>query len=115
MPGSPGPEKVANFFSDQVVVNVSAPGVESPEINSRDDLLQHAQAAYMMVSGLKATFSDPNVELTPGNEEAIVDVAFPADVSGEKDAIVEELKFGLKKISGDWLITRVESVNTLRQ
>jgi hypothetical protein len=107
--------KVVNFFSEQVVVSVSAPGADPAEINGREDLLEHAQAGYVVVKGLKATFSDPNIEMTPGNEEAIVDVAFRADVSGEKDAVVEELKFGLKKIEGTWLITRVESVNTLKQ
>lgn len=108
-------QKVANFFSDQVVVNVHVPGGEGGEINSRADLLQHAQAAYMMLNGVKAKFADPNIELPPGKEDAIVDVVLTADIGTEKNAVVEELKFDFKKIDGDWLITRVESVNTLNQ
>ena len=36
-----------------------------------------------------------------------------ADVSGQRDDIVQEMKFTLQKISGRWLITHVETIHTL--
>jgi hypothetical protein len=36
-----------------------------------------------------------------------------ANVAGEKDAIVQEMKFTFQKMGGQWLISRVETVRTL--
>ncbi len=108
-------QKLAGFFSEQVVVNVDAPGEGAHVFNNRDELMQAAQAVRMTASGVQAKFADPNIEFTAGNQEAIVDVAFTADIGGEKDAVVEELKIDLKYTGADWVITRVESVDTLKQ
>jgi hypothetical protein len=32
---------------------------------------------------------------------------------GEKDPVPQEMKLSLKKIDGDWLVQRVETVKTL--
>jgi hypothetical protein len=108
-------QKLTGFFSEQVVVNVDAPGEGAHVFNNRDELMQAVQAASMTLNGVQAKFTDPKIEMTPGNEEAIVGVVFTADVGGEKDAVVEELKIDMKKTGGDWLIARVESVDTLKQ
>jgi hypothetical protein len=108
-------QKLAGFFTEQVVVNVSAIGEGTRLFSNRDELMQAAQAARLSVNGFRAKFADPNIELTHGNEEAIVDVAFTADIGGEKDSLVEELKIEMKKTGGDWLINRVESVDTLKR
>jgi hypothetical protein len=39
-----------------------------------------------------------------------VGVALTADIGGEQNAVVVDLKIEMKKIDGDWLITRVETV-----
>jgi hypothetical protein len=103
-------QKIAGYFSDQVTVNVDVSGVEKVEYNNREDLIQALQGARMATSSVKAKFLGPKIEMTPGNLEAIVGVALTADVSGEQNALVVDLKIEMKKIDGDWLITRVESV-----
>jgi hypothetical protein len=103
-------QRIGGFFSDQVVVNVGAPGAETHSFNDRDDLIQSMQAARMAVTSLQAKFLGPKIEVDPGKTEAIVGVVLTADVGGEKDAWVLDLKIEMKKIDGDWLITRVETV-----
>jgi hypothetical protein len=52
--------------------------------------------------------------LDAGAGTALVYLPVEAKLGGQNDSIVQEMKFTLKKIKGDWLITRVETVNTLK-
>ena len=103
-------QKMTGYFSEQVVVNFKVSEPELRTFNNRDDLMQAVQAACMASSSVRAKFHDPNIELTPGNREAIVGVALTADINGEQNTVVEVLKVEMKKVDGDWLITHVEAV-----
>jgi hypothetical protein len=103
-------QKLAGYFGDQVTVNVEVQGFEKAVFNNREELIQALQGARMAVGSVKARFTGPKIEMTPGNQAAIVGVVFVADVNGEQNAVVVDLKIGMKKIEGDWLITRVETV-----
>jgi hypothetical protein len=103
-------QKMGGYFSDQVVVNVHVSGEETHEFYNRDELVQALQAGRMSVNSVLVKFKGPKIEITPGNQEAIIGVALTADINGEKDAMVEDLKIEMKKIDGDWLITHVETV-----
>jgi hypothetical protein len=89
---------------------VDVTGGEKATYNNREDLIQALQGARMLASSVKAKFLGPKIEMTLGNQEAIVGVALTADIGGEQNAVVVDLKIEMKKIDGDWLITRVETV-----
>ena len=76
--------------------------------------MQAAMGAKSVTTGIKAEFIDMNIELGSGNLSALVDLTLKAKVNGESDMIAQELKFTMKKINGDWLITRIETVKTLK-
>jgi hypothetical protein len=103
-------QKLAGYFADQVTVNVEVQGVEKAEFSNREDLIQAMQTGRMAAGSVKAKFLGPKIEMTPGDQEAIVGVALTVDINGEQNTVVVDLKIGMKKIGGDWLITRVESV-----
>lgn len=103
-------QKIGGYFSDQVVVNVHMSGEETHEFNNREELVQAIQAGRMSVNSVLVKFKGARIEITPGNQEAIIGVALTADINGEKDSVVEDLKIEMKKIDGDWLITHVETV-----
>lgn len=95
-------------------IKVAVPGVEEYDFDNRDELIQAVVAARSAVKSLKARFSDMNIEVTPGKGEAIVDLTLNADIGDDKDSVWEGLKFSLKKIHGDWLVTRIDTVNLLK-
>lgn len=103
-------QKIGGYFADQVTVNVEVQGLDKAEYNSRAELIQSMQAARMAVGSVQAKFLGSKIEMTPGNQEAIVGVVLTVDINGEQNAVVVDLKIGMKKIGGDWLITRVETV-----
>ena len=74
---------------------------------------QAALGARSALSGLKVQFPDINITVAPDKQSAVADLTVEANVAGERDPIVQEMKFTLQKTDGEWLITRVETVRTL--
>ena len=107
-------QKLGLLFSDDAQVTVDVPGLEAHTFNRREELMQAAMAAKSVSTAIKAEFLDMNIELGSGNLSALVDLTLKAKVTGDNDMIAQELKFTMKKINGDWLITRIETVKTLK-
>jgi hypothetical protein len=107
-------QQMGTFFTDDAQVSVNVPGVESINFTRREELMQATMAARSALNGLQAEFPDLNVNLSPDRQSAVVNVTLNAKIAGQREAIVQELKFTLKSISGNWLITRVETVETLK-
>jgi hypothetical protein len=107
--------RMGTFFTDDAEVVIDAPGVEHRTLNGRQELTQVALAARSSINGLKVDLPDIVVDLDPGNQSAVANVTLRANISGQSDLIVQELKFNLKKVDGAWLIARIETVKTLRQ
>ncbi len=107
-------EKMGGFFTENAKVVVDIPGGETHTFESRDELMQAALAVRAGASNAQVKFLDPNFEMDSGGQSALVDVTLQVKIDGDADAIVQELKFTVKKIKGAWLITHVETVKTLR-
>jgi len=54
------------------------------------------------------------VAVAPDNQSAVATLTGKGRVAGESDFFVQELKFTLKRVEGEWLIYRVETVKTFR-
>lgn len=107
-------QRLGQFFAEDVQIMVDVPGVESHTFTSRAELMQMVAVTKHMADGLKAELLDMNVEMGSGADSALVDTTLKARMAGENELIVQELKITFKKIKGDWLITRVETVKTLK-
>ncbi|MGD0087543.1 MAG: hypothetical protein ABSC24_10495 [Verrucomicrobiota bacterium] len=106
-------ESLAGYFSTNVEIDLDVPGRLQHTILGRDEITQTAVAARSTVSGLSVKFLDVTVTLGPDKQSAVADFTVEARVGGEPDLIVQEMKFTLRKIDGQWLITRVETIRTL--
>jgi hypothetical protein len=105
-------QKVGDFFSTNVEINIDLPGRQQNAAMSRDDIVQAVMAAQT-AGGLTVKFPDINVTVGADKETAEADVTVEARVPGEQDMMVQEMKFTLRRIDGKWLITRVQTVRTL--
>lgn len=108
-----GGEKVSGFFSTNIEININVPGQEQVTFASRAEITQAALGVRERLKSLSVKFPDVNVTLAPDKQSAVADVTLEAAVSGERDAIVQELKISFQKIEGVWLITRIETVRTV--
>jgi hypothetical protein len=106
-------ENLAGYFSANVEVNLDVPGRIQHTIMGRDEITQAAVAARATAVSLSVKFLDVNVTIAPNKQSAMADFTVEARVGGDQDLIVQEMKFTLRKIGGQWLITRVETIRTI--
>jgi hypothetical protein len=104
---------VAGFFAATVELNVDLPELGQHNSMDREEITQLALMGRSRAGGLRVKFPDINITVAPDKQSAMADLTVEANVSGEHDPIVQEMKFTLRKTDGQWLITRVETVRTL--
>lgn len=104
--------KLTGFFTPDLVINVDAVGLEGRSIQGREQLQQTVMAARANLQSANIHFPDVHLTIDPDRMSAVAKVAAIADVNGEKDAVVQELKMNLKKVEGKWKIAQVDTVRT---
>lgn len=103
-------QNIPDFFSTNVLINITIPGREQQTLAGRDEIRAAALGSRAQATALDVKFPDVIVTVAPDKNSAVADVTVDATVSGEHDAVVQELKFDFQKTSGEWLINKVETV-----
>jgi hypothetical protein len=106
-------QSVADFFSSNVVLDLTLPAHNEQTTLDRAEITQAVLASRQQVTDLDVKFPDINVTVAPDKNSATADVTVEGTVSGEHDAILQEVKFTFEKTDGHWLINRVETVRVL--
>lgn len=106
-------QKVSDFFTADVDVEVNISGLEPMSLHGRDEVMQTAAVARTHLSAMKVEFIDLNITLDPDQQGAKVNLTGTAKVPGERDISAQEFNFMMKKVDGKWLIYRIETVKTL--
>ena len=106
-------QSLINCFDPQAELTFDMPGRSQYRIAGRAEMTEYAGAARRNLSSLKVELLDPNLALSPDKQSAVVDLTARVKLPDERDFIVQEMKFTLKKINGEWLIISVETVRTL--
>jgi ketosteroid isomerase-like protein len=110
-----GAARLADFFSTNVEVTIDLPAGQEHRLAGREEVQQAALAARAQGQGLSVTFPDVSIIVNADQESAVADLTLQARFAGqaEADMIVQEMKFTLRKIDGQWLIVKVATVRTL--
>jgi hypothetical protein len=110
-------QKVGSFFAREVSLRIDLPEVSSQESMSRDEIVRFAlvlrSSSYFR--SLKVQCLDPVITLGGDRKSAIVELTLRAETVGDKYLVVQEMKFTMKEVEGEWLILRVETVKTLNR
>lgn len=109
-----GAQSLADFCATNIEINIDVPGRQEHRLAGREDIQQAALAARASVPSLTVTFPDISVQVGADQQSAVADLTLEAQVAGERDMIVQEVKITLQKIDGQWLLVKVETVRTLR-
>ena len=105
---------LADFFTLDVRIDINIQGFREERIEGREQLFETGMAARSTGPGAKVELLDPVIDFPGSREAAVVSLTLKAQISGQSDLVVQELRLTMKKLSGDWLIQRVETVKTLR-
>lgn len=114
IPAALSVQKLGECFAPEVEIFVDWREGEHV-IAGRDEIRERAAAVRQAFRALTVEFLDKTVSLGADKESADVALTARVKVPDEKDFFVQEMKFTLKKINGEWLITRVQTVKTLSQ
>ncbi|MGH7939611.1 MAG: hypothetical protein ACREFR_00880 [Limisphaerales bacterium] len=106
-------QSVPTFFASNVEVNIEVPGHQRETLMGRDDIQTAALASRQQMSQLAVKFPDVNVTVAPDRNSALADVTLDATISGQQDAIIQELKITFQKGDGQWLISTVQTVQAV--
>jgi hypothetical protein len=107
-----GANKLAGFFTADVVMHLDVAALRTRTINGRDELVEIAAAARANLQEARIKLHDIVVELAPDRQTALVQLTALANINGSTDPIFQLLKMRLKKIDGDWRISQVDTVKT---
>jgi hypothetical protein len=108
-----GAEGLAGYFATNAEISIEVPGHDRLVITGRNEITQATLTARSAFGSLQVKFLDISVKLAPNRESATIDLTVDANISDQKDVMVQETKIFMHKIDGDWLIIRVEIVRTL--
>lgn len=106
-------ESLTGYFATNVEVNINTGESGQRQFVGRAQIRQAVLAAHSAFGSLSVKFLDVDVDVAPDKTSATADVTVDANVAGQPNAILQEVKITLRKIGGQWLITRVETVRIL--
>lgn len=106
-------QSVEDFFATNVEVDISVPEHDAQSLTGRDEIKQAVLISLQRLTSLDVKFPDVNIAVAPDKNSAVADVTVDATVSGESNAVVQEVKFTFEKVDGQWLIDKVETVRVV--
>jgi hypothetical protein len=102
------------YFSTDAEISYDIAGYGTRTISGRDEIRELAAGAFTSVGSLKVQFVDATARVAADKQSAEVTCTARVNTGDNKDFGIQELRFQLKRIDGDWLITRAETVKTLQ-
>lgn len=109
-----GASAFADFFSTNVEINVDVPGRQEHRLIGQLEIQQAALALRGSMQSLSVAVPEMTLIVNPDKVSAIADLTLQVRIAGEPDMAVQEVKVTLRKIKGDWLIVKAETVKTLQ-
>ena len=106
-------QSLAGYFSTNAEVHIETREAEQHDLIGREQILQAVVAAQSVLGSMDVKVLDVVVTIAPDKQSATADLTVDANVSGQPEAIVEQVKISLQKINGKWLITRAATVRVL--
>jgi len=103
--------RFADLFAPGFQVRVNVPGAPDLNLSARSELIQAYVDAKNQRRSIQAELLDPRT-IQLAAEEAVVEATARAQVSGESELFVAELRFTLVKVDRRWRIRDVESIRT---
>jgi hypothetical protein len=102
------------YFSADAEIVCDVPELGTHTFEGRDEIRQAAAGGFTQLSSLKVQFFDAAARVAPDQQSAVATCTARVAPGDSKDFGIQELRFQFKKIDGDWLITRAETVKTLQ-
>ena len=105
---------VASLFSNEAEIAVDIAEMPARTLSGREEIRETALAGFASVPSLRVEFMDATAQVGADRQSAEVTCTAQVSTGDNKDFAIQALHFQFKKIDGNWLITRAETVKALR-
>jgi hypothetical protein len=105
---------VIGMFANDAEIVFDVNEADAKDLSGRDEIHDAAMGAFENLPSLHVQFYDTTARVSSDKQSADVTCNVRASVGDSKDFGIQELRFHLKKIDGEWKIARAETVKTLQ-
>jgi len=102
------------LFATNADISYDLPGVGAGALSGRDEIREAAVGGFTRATALTVQFLDATVRVGADRQSAVVSCTARVSAGDSRDFGIQEMRFQFQKVDRDWLITRVETVKTLR-
>jgi hypothetical protein len=106
--------RLADHFTVNAEIVVQVAGVDLQGLHGRAEIQQVALAGMARAGGVKVDLYDMVVKVAPDKLNATTELTAKITPTGERDFFLQELRFQMKKEDSQWLIDRVETMQTFK-
>ena len=107
-----GANKLAEFFTADVVISLDASTFRHRSIRGREELVELAAAARANLSEATIKLHDIGVVVSADRQSATAQLTALATFDGSTDPLLQLLKLRLKRVAGEWKIFEVDTLKT---
>jgi hypothetical protein len=107
-------QKLTMFFTTDAELVVDVPGRLQHTFNGRDEIRDAAAGVRVTLRSLSVEFFDMVITVEPDKQTAVAQLTAKATMPGENVPEVQRIKAEFKRVDGEWLINRAETVKALR-
>jgi hypothetical protein len=104
--------RTLSHFTSDVFINGEGMARVGESISGKTELQQAVFAARRQLEG-EVTFEEVHVTVGPKETNAVVRFSAVARLAGQAEPYAVDLKAQFQKVDGDWLIARVDPINTI--
>jgi ketosteroid isomerase-like protein len=104
---------LVDFFTADAEIVLDLAELPNRTLSGRDEIRESALAGLASVKTLNVQFLDITVHLGADRQTAEASCTAKIDAGDRQDFGVSEVHFQLKKVDGEWRISRAETVKTL--
>lgn len=107
-------QQLLSLFAPDVTVVMDVPNRHQFTLAGRQELQQALMPLRTQISSMTVEFLDVHVAVASDKNSASVSLTAKAQIGGDREPYIQELLITFGNVSGDWLLTRLETVKTLR-
>jgi hypothetical protein len=104
----------SEYFGREVALNME-PRAVFPDSIERSEIARVMLSIRTTYRSLGVKILDPVITVGADQKSAIVELTVNVAGDGDRHLLVQEMKFTMKEVDGNWLIIRVETVKTLNR
>jgi hypothetical protein len=107
-------QRLCSLLSPDVEVRVEVPGAGRGVAQGRQEVREGMLSFRSTVNGARVEFPDVAVSVAKDRQSAEALLTVRARLPSDPEGAILEMKLTFQKRDGDWLITRAETIKTLR-